>query len=45
MCDTLLELRDGMRRYGLAFDAGVLSVADAQRVSSWRRPSKASPPR
>ncbi len=32
MCGRLAELREGMRSYGLAFDAAVLSAADAQRA-------------
>ena len=32
MCETLVELRDGLRRYAAGFDAAVLSTGDAQRA-------------
>jgi Domain of unknown function (DUF222) len=32
MCDTLVELRDGMRRCAARFDAAVLSAGDAQHA-------------
>ena len=32
MCDTLAELRAGMRRWAAGFDASVLSADDAERV-------------
>ncbi len=32
MRETLVELREGMRRYAAGFDAAVLSPADAQRA-------------
>ena len=32
MCDTLVELREGMRRYAARFDAALLSPADAHEA-------------
>ena len=32
MCDTLVELRDGLRRYAAGFGAAVVSAADAEAV-------------